>query len=669
MNKTDLLKTQSGLGFQGSRWEVTPSYLEVAAGPWGASRDFGVDVVGSWKAALDWHADHALNLVIANIPYGKTDYNYLGWPYHYILDLAAYPHHEDLFSDEFRQRNLAMLNEIFAYAKARGILTLVHHFNFMAPLRMAVAMGWLPRYLADEADWTDGFGGNPNRLKLLFHSCCWNVPSYQEFMQHCWREACRALPDVGGFLVTAGEGNSGHFEDVSTAPAMPHGRGGPTDHMLHWYNSDMRFVETSRHFIETFARTIREAGKFPVARAWSVEAAPHFMPKGVTYLIKHQLFDCIDAPGDPLIGRWMKEGHTMWVEACFIGENAGPVSWTSREQFQRIGEDIRQSGVQGAVSNFKERPLETPVNWLNFEMFHEGLKAPDKLADATPWVRRLEPLFGASAATAFDAMELISHGVLLLSKIAHRVGEGWSYAMWPTLTPRLDGMLNLGQWSGTPPPWWRGDLFTIKEYLDWLSSNPWEPGWTEKARGARRCPLQALEAAIADCERAEQMLEAIRPAASAPGMQAWRELRCSAAANRWQSAVLLEECRVKIGMAAARACIGYEQQKILARECLEAIAACERALAREREWVIQYPPDFGYIIELVKGLGEKYRTAVRQLQPFRRELQRFLDGQAWTLSRNELTWRAIAIEDAASQPPLRGDGVPLATRTIPWPEK
>jgi hypothetical protein len=210
-------------------------------------------------------------------------------------------------------------------------------------------------------------------------------------------------------------------------------------------------------------------------RAWSVEGAPHFMPKGVTYLIKHQLFDCIDAPGDPLIKRWLAEGHTLWVEAAFIGENAGPVLWTNRDHFRRMAEDIRHSGVEGAAVIYcKERPLETPVNWINFEIFTEALAAPERISDPAPWLAQLTPAFGTGAKNALAAMELVSHSILLLSKIAHRVGEGWSYSMWPTLTPRNEGMLNLGHCGGTPPPWWRGDLFTIKEYMDWLGANPWE---------------------------------------------------------------------------------------------------------------------------------------------------------------------------------------------------
>ena len=121
-------------------------------------------------------------------------------------------------------------------------------------------------------------------------------------------------------------------------------------------------------------------------------------------------------------------------------------------------------------------------------------------------------------------------------------------------------------------------------------------------------------------------------------------------------------------MASARACIGYEEQKKLAQEGLDAIAACERALAMERESVIQYAPDHGVLVDLVKALGHKYRAAVRQLHPYRREFERFLAGQAWTMSRNELTWRAIALIEVTSEPPLRGDAVPLQPKLAQWPK-
>ena len=655
------------LRYQGSRWEVHPAFLEVCPGPWGTLEKYGVDVVGSWKDCIDWHADNGLNVIISNIPYSRTDWNYLGWGFHYILDLKDYPHHEDLFSADFRKRNLETLSAVFGYGKRRGVLMLAHHFNYMAPRRMGVAMGWMPRYPVDEADWTDGMANSINPLRLLGHNCCWNVPSYQEFMKHCWTETCRLLPDLGGFLVTPGEGNHGHF-DESRGPVDEQGRTATNDltlNLIHWYPSDMRYVETSAHFIKTFASTVRKAGRFPLVRSWSVEGAPHFMPRNVTYLLKHQMFDCIDAPGDPLVKKWLDCGHEMWVEAAFIGENAGPIQWAGPRYFKKMAEDIHGSGVAGAVTNHKCRDLNGPTNWLNYKLFHAAMKSPAAMDDRAPWVRELTPLFGAKAKDAFEAMELTSEGVLLISKIAHRVGEGWSFLMWPTLTPVIDGLVNLGHENGTPPPWWRGNLFTIKEYLDYLGATPWSEDWMEKARGTRDCPLQALESVIASAQKAERLIEGIKPSpAAAP---AWQELRCSAAVNRWQCDSILQACRVKIGMACARACLDFATQKRLAKETMSAIEACERALAREREWVIQYPPQFGSAQSLVEGLGEKYRTSVRELQPFRRELTRFLEGRAWTVSRLDLKWRAMNMLDAASQPPARGNGIPLATYRQPWP--
>lgn len=653
------------LAFQGSRWEFGPSYLEVAPGPWGGFADFGTDVVGSWKAAIDWHADRGLNLMIAGIPYSRTDRIYLGWPYHYILGLESYPHHEDLFSDDFRARNLDTLNAIFAYGAARGILMLVHHFNYFAPRRMAAAMGWCPRYPTDEADWIDGDRGvNPSML--LVHNCCWNVAGYQAFMRHCWAESSRLLPGLGGFLMTAGEGNRGLFEGQDRGDARAPGSDQAEAWLGHWYASDMRYVRTSAHFIETFCTAMQQAGKKAVVRAWSVEGAPHFMPRGPTYLIKHQLFDCIDAPGDPLVRKWLDCGHTMWVEAMFIGENAGPIQWANAGHYARIGDDILSSGVQGAVTVTKQTDLRTPVNWLAYEQFHAALNDRRRLADRSSWTAPLAASFGAHAETALQAMELISRGVLLISKIAHRIGEGWICPSWATLTPVLQGWLNIGRANGTPPPCWRGDLFTIKEYLDWLEVNPWEEDWMRLARRDRRCPLDALQAAIDDAAEAARLLESIRPPAG-PGACQWQELRCSAGLDQAQLAMLLHACRTKILFASCRACLSHAAQMLLARQCLGAIEACERAQADLREWLFQFPPDFGYVRELCAQVGDQYRRAARELQPYRRELTRFLDGHAWTLSRFELMWRAINLDDVASQPAARGDGIPLMKRQVPWP--
>ncbi|MCF7838234.1 MAG: hypothetical protein K9N49_06355 [Candidatus Marinimicrobia bacterium] len=668
--KSNILTAGGPLRFQGSRWEFEPGYLEVCAGPWGPKHAFGADVVGSWLAAIDWHADHGLNVMVANIPYAQTDPIYLGWGFHYLLDFAGYPHAEDLFSADFRQRNMEALNRIFSYGRERGVLMLVHHFNYFAPRRMAVAQGWVPRYPGDEADWTDGPAELVSVMRLLTHNCCWNHAGYREFMLRCWRDTMDCLPDLGGFLVTPGEGNHGLFEEPGLpVPPGKQAAGDPAyrAHLPHWYQNDRRYVETSADFIRTFDETIRAAGRFPLVRAWSVEGAPHRMPVGPTYLMKHQLFDCIDAPGDELIGRWLKQGHTLWVEAMFIGENAGPIQWAGLQHFQRIGKDIRGSGVQGALCEHKRGHLDYPSRTINFEAFHAAVQDPARLDDRTAWAARLAPSFGAQADRMLEAMELTGRGVLLMSKVCHRLGEGWGFGGWPTLTPPLQGIVNLGHTNGTPPPWCRGNLVTLKEYLDYLDVNPWHENWQDAVRGHRACPLAALDHAAADAARAEDILDAAQPSVAPEHLLEWRELRCSAALSRLQAAGLAEMCRVKVFMAAVRACALPEKQVELARAALAAVTAAERALAEFREWLIQYPDTHGLGVVLARAAGQAYRTTIRQLQPYRRELQRFLDGDAWTLSRYELMWRAMLLDGPASQPHLAGDGVPLAAYRTTWP--
>lgn len=631
--------------YQGSRWEMCPGFLEVIGGPWGEDVTFGADVVGSWKAAIDWHADNGLNLIIANIPYGRTDYNYLGWPFHYIVDMSQWPHHEDLFDDDFRARNVELLNRVFAHAKDRGVTCLAHHFNFHAPRRMAGACGWAPRYAVDGADWVDGSYGI-SRMDDLVHNCCWNVESYRQFMDHCWRETCRLLPNLSGFLVTPGEANRGQFPDA----------GAHSEDDAYLYNSDARYTDTMADFIRTFDATLRDVGRMPVVRSWGVEGAPHLMPTGVTYLIKHQLFDTIDAPGDPLVDRWVAAGHEMWIEAMTIGENAGPILWADAEHFAKLGQGVRGSGVSGAVAVSKYGSLNRVGEYLGALQFHAGVRG-----ESHDWVEHLRPAFGDDAADALEAMRLVARGVLLISKVSHRLGEGHSFGYWPTFTPPLDGFHNLGAVNGTPPPWARGDVVALKEYLDYLATHPCEPGCLDRVRGERRCPIESLAAAADDAHRAGEILDRI----ARPGEIDWLMLRCAAGVGRGQARLFAEACRAKVLFEQVRACPVPEDQPEYARQCMQAFADAEAALAYMKRWLVQLPPLNHLPLKYCEAMAKMYRNMVQQFEPYKRDLRRLLDGQAWTLSRCDLMWRAIHLDGPGTQ---GGEHLKPVMRQPPWPQ-
>jgi hypothetical protein len=638
--------------WRGSRWEVL-SFLETSYGPWGAQADFDGDVVASWKAQIDWHADRGLNVIIGSIPYSHTDTVYLGWGFHYLLDFKGYPHGAELFTADFRRRTAETLNAIFAHARKRGVTCLAHHFNYMAPRRMAMAMGWAPRYNRTAADWTDE-GMNVDVMRLLVHNCCWDAPGYADFMQHCWKETLRLLPDLGGFLVTPGEANLGLY-----APEQLH-----LKEDIWLYYTDTRFVETQRRFIETFHAAVSSAGRMPVVRCWGVEGAYDFMPKGVTYLIKHQVFDCIGTGADRLVGAWLRTGHDLWVEPCYLGENAGPIAWLNRAHCRRIAEEVLGSGVTGYVTNDKlvVDGMSGRATRTAFEMLHSALLDPASMDDAAPWAAKLTPDFGPRAPEALDALEAISEQVLLQSQVVHRLGEGSGFADMPTLTPPLQDFYNLGQTNGTPPPWFRGDVATVKEYLDYLSTNPWTPNCLESVRGGRRCPIEALAGAAREAARAEEILEGILPDVRPSARKHWQLVRCSAGLARAAAECIGALCLAKVLFNCVRACLEISDQKKLAADALAAFDAAEGAAAAERGWAAQLPDAFR-----CEHFGKKYRNMVNQFHPYRFELRRLLDGRAWSLSRYHLTWKSIHLDEVATQPYVTGDGIALPPRATPWP--
>ncbi len=661
------------LRYRGSRWWC-PSWLEVPAGPWGTASGFQQDVVAGWKAAIDWHADHGLNVIIADIPYSQTDRIYLGWGFHYLLDLSRWPYARDLCSADFRQCNRDTLNAIFDHAQTKGVLCLTQHFNFGAPTRMGCAEGWFVQYPITEADFPATPQHHHSRTGVIALGACWTHPGYQEFMKYCWSETLKLLPGLGGFLVTPGEGQNCVIERTYL-PERPDRVLQDRDHeklLFHYQSSSTRFIQALADFIRQFTATVTKAQRKPVVRAWGMEGAPHLAPKGPTYLVKHQLFDCIDAPGDYTVKRWQNAGHEVWVEAEVFGENAGPIVWLNADYRQRIAEDIRQSGVAGAVSHINSgcevQLLNDPSACVAFAMFHDSLREPTSLHDTKPYVATLAKSFGKHAATVFRAMELYSHGPLLSSKVAHRLGEGWIFGGWATFTDPAEGLLNLAATNGTPPPWFRGDLATVKEYVDYLDTNPWSPDALKQVRAGRRCPIAALEHAGQQAARAEKLLEKIRADLPAESMREWKVLRCSAALSRVDVECLANACRAKVLFHAVRAGLEPAPQRPLAEQCLAAMEHCEKAAAERREWLIQLPPDHAPVADLCAHQRDVYRDMAIQLQPYRRELNRFLSGEAWTLSRYDLTWRgAMRFRGPVSESLPTGPAVPVANYLVKWP--
>ncbi|HSH95246.1 MAG TPA: hypothetical protein VK968_13925 [Roseimicrobium sp.] len=623
----------------GSRWWC-PSLLEVPGGPWGTSTSFAGDAAAGWMAAIDWHARNGLNVIIADIPFAQTDRVYIGWGFHYILDLSNWTHGDDLYSLEFRRRNVETINRILAHAKKAGVRVFIHHFNFIAPRRMAVAEGWCKIFSTRAGD-VDTSGLNADAIGVLLHELCWNAKSYQAFMRHCWEATLQVLPDLAGIVATIGEGNAGLF---------------PRPNIYEYYSS-MRFLDVAVDFTNQFVETVRKAGRTPIIRAWGVEWARHLMPKGVDYLVKYQLFDCIDAPADEVLDQWLDHGHDVWAEAEILGENAGPILWTRRDYFKKVGREVRRRRLKGIVSHlnsaFEVALLDTPSSRINFELFFAGINSPRSLESAAPWEAVLRETFGDQASGVLSAMELISQGVLNFSRVIHRVGEGFTFGWHIGIAPYRQFPCNLGQANGTPPQWARNGIATIKEYLDYLSTHRWHADALQVVRGERACPIEVMKQAARDAEEAERLLESLVGNLPRAALREWSILRCSAGLCRFRALQIASLSLAKVLFAAVRNSIDPKLQRELAQQSLDAFKDAELAAARVREWAIQIPP--GHLTgdayqRLIADLSNSYQETAFEMSLYTNDLRRLLNGEAWTLSLHEMSWKGLQLDEVIEWP-------------------
>ena len=607
-------------------WWFHPGYLDTPPGPWGGYDQYGDDPVAVWKLALDWMADRGLNFVVAGIGPEAKDPNYHDWCFHYVLDFPAHPESR-VFSPEFVSENRDMIREIFAHARSNGIAPYIHHYNFGAPFKFVHAH---PELLEKHRRPDGSYAARTmDSANLIQGNVCWSEQSYKDYMIACWREFSQAIPEGEGIMVTPGEAANCSCEKCA---------GGQEG-----WNQRRRRVENHEmviDFIKTFADTLKTVGKTPLVRNWTLPATGLWldaMPKGVPYVFKYSGFDAVDCPPQPVVEAWHRAGHTVWVSKEFIGgENAGPIIWNDPSVVWRWADELRRIGIPGVMGIHNTDhglfALRHKVQFAQLDQFVHSV-THDKPYDESRWNDYFTDIFGDAGAEVLQAAKLFSALPLNINKVMWERDEGfmWNFTYYFKELQGWPGTLGI---TLTPPEWVRGDMVTLRDYVDYLARNPWTDDVIEKVAGAKQNPFTFLEQKTECAKEGMERLEKIEPRIPENARKEFRLLALSAKMSYLTGVQWTNFLRARLLYCGATSGADVETERKLALECLECLDRGVHAMERQLEAVLRYPPDIlPFHIYLQRGRGrglpQRIQHWKRERDAAARDLEELIQAKVW----------------------------------------
>jgi hypothetical protein len=563
-------------------WWFYPSFLEHPEGPWGVCRDRSASPLGSWKDCLSWLADHGVDSAFIHFgPFGGSlspqvaDRVRTGWGFHYLLDFERFPEART-FDRATLQRNRELLNAICAHGKAVGCAVYTHHYNFSAPKPFVDAHRdeLLRAPVGSKRETKTLYPGYCDHRQILHRNLCWNSPLYREFMIACWRETCRAIPDLAGILVTPGEN--------ARCPCVR--CVGPTDDPDAPFATNAERLATLGDFVRTFAATLDAAGREPLVRAWAAGKSRAWIdvfPKGVTYFLKYSFFDVVDSPPDPAIAEWVAAGHrVVTTPEIQGGENGGPQLWRRAGYLPSVVSSSLAAGAAGVVAcvNSEHGFLSTPhrIQHAPVALFAHAVASAGKVDDAGLAREFDRAIFGAAGEDIHAGLAECSEVMFLLPRIVFEPDEGYTWQFsykffsdeWPG---RLGGMIDAEEWIAR-------DLAPLSVLLEAASAHPYCEPFAAPQLAGKSDPVAALSLARDTAVAGERRILAASSAVPAAAAADYALVRASA-----RLAVLLGDewlamLRARVLFEAALAPCNTERRAQLAADCIASFAAAIAAI-------------------------------------------------------------------------------------------
>jgi hypothetical protein len=497
-----------------------PSILEPSPGPWGGLEIYDMHPVDAWKRILAWLKSKDVDYLIAVVSPKYRDSIMHDFPFLYLLDFEPYPEART-FPSEIVEENRRIVREVIAEAKRLGIDFYFNTFNFYAPRGFVEAR---PRLLENYRRSRNQLIGHDEAsiLGTLWGNISWPDPEYREFLRYCYRELFNQFPEATGMMTAGAE----HIYDVSPQSV---GTGAPKE------SRTGARREMVLDYLRFFTDEMQAMGKKSFVRTWYVgDKAEGNWPKPDAMVQKFHVFDCLDAGMCPDNKKLWDLGIPCHQALVHNAENAAQLIWFSPSYWRRVGRELRDHGVPGAWihdnTDWGNVGMRTPMQGWNLEAYlHYARQPEDGLEE--PWLARSKDVFGPDAATvALTALEDISHFVLNISKVIYFSGEGYT---WNCPLP-VDEQFHPDPWAlvgganNTPPEWVRGNLQTVKHYVEEAATQSWQGLdllMEKNTSSGKECPLSLLRTSIQ------------RASAAADSLKAWRSKIPTSARNHWEAMI------------------------------------------------------------------------------------------------------------------------------------
>lgn len=480
-------------------WWFQPSFLEHPEGPWGVCTDREESPLRLWKACLSWLADHGLDSAFIHFgPFGgdlspfANDRVRTGWGFHYLLDFERFPEART-FDRATLARNRELLNAICAHGKEVGCRVYTHHYNFSAPKPFVEANRerLLGVEVGSRRERKVLYPGFCDQRLILHRNLCWNSDLYRAFMVACWKETCRAIPDLAGILVTPGEN--------ARCPCVR--CVGPTDDPSAPFSTSRERLATLGDFAKTFTATMIEERRAPLIRAWAAGKSRPWMdvfPKEATIFLKYSFFDVVDSPADPAIADWVASGHRVVATPEIQGgENGGPQLWRRPDYLAEVVANTIRAGASGVVAcvNSEHGFLSTPLRVQHAPtlLFAHAAQTDGGVGAEAISREHDRSIFGAAGDAIHDGLADASGVMFLLPRIVFEPEEGYTWQFsyhffedsWPG---------GLGR-TIDAEPWIAGELASLKALLEAARTRPFTEPFAAESLGGRLDPIARLAAA------------------------------------------------------------------------------------------------------------------------------------------------------------------------------
>ena len=620
-------------------WWFSPALLEPCDGPWGKMIQFGHDPVLAWKAIIDWAVELKVTHLIPGIEPYNTDRVYNQWGFHYVCHFP-----EDAsarcFDRDAINRNINTIREIAAYGAEKNVKIMFHHYNLMAPENWVKAHPELYAKYEQISDPVFGEQFRNDRMGNIISNICWNDPEYRAFLDRCWNEVFKNIPELSGIMITAGEFNHCGC-DICT--------GGIPSHGFQGLNAadDEAFEELKKKrtqlrgdmcadLIQTFTDKMNELGKEAIVRTWVMSEWADVLPKDIDYATKYSAFDACWGGPDPAVYKWLKTGHNMLETVCIEAENCGPVLW----------HDEKWNHVTAKINN--DLNINGCIIHINMQWGHSGhISSFTSAQNITRMLESLYPevesrsskeeyinFFGSeNGADIHRAAELIANFPLHMTSIVHLASEGFSYGMppWFDGEQRWPGVWGTDRYE--PAKWANPEnLRTVYQHIKAVEKDP--ASYKSILDSSGHDALNRCDAIAVWCQEAHQILEACH---DIPSPEARSEVRALIASAHIAEEAALEHAavmRARIAWEAVKNSTDSEKINTEARE--DAIKYYEKAidyLNHQIPWGLEMSKIYPDLINHITESHETFNrlTMATRLRIRKEELEKIktVKGPNW----------------------------------------